>query len=70
MKLNVAQLFLVLGMNQANVQLRIMKNLKLNVNWSINTLNDYLYPTEGVNNSLSAGIALPFGDYRYFNVKC
>jgi outer membrane protein insertion porin family len=42
---------------------------KLNVNWSKNTLNDYLYPTDGVSNSLSSGIALPLGDYRYFNLN-
>ena len=42
---------------------------KLNISWNENSLNDYLYPTEGVNNSLSAGIALPLGDYRYFNLN-
>ncbi|ALE01854.1 outer membrane protein assembly factor BamA [Candidatus Pseudothioglobus singularis] len=42
---------------------------KLNINWNENTLNDYLYPTNGVNNSLSAGIALPLGDYRYFDLN-
>jgi len=40
--------------------------LKLNANWSQNTLNDYLYPTEGVNNSLDVNISLPLGDYRYY----
>jgi outer membrane protein insertion porin family len=40
---------------------------KLKVNWNKNTLNDYQYPTEGVNNSISSGIALPIGDYKYFN---
>jgi outer membrane protein insertion porin family len=43
--------------------------VKLNVNWSENTLNDYLYPTEGVSNSISTGIALPLGDYKYFNLN-
>ena len=42
---------------------------KLNINWNKNTLNDYLYPTDGVSNALSAGIALPLGDYRYFNLN-
>ena len=41
----------------------------INVNWSKNTLNNYLYPTKGVNNSLSAGLSLPLGDYRYFTVN-
>ena len=43
--------------------------LKLNANWSQNTLNDYLYPTEGVNNSLDASISLPLGDYRYYSAS-
>ena len=42
---------------------------KMNINWNENTLNDYLYPTQGVNNALSAGIALPLGDYRYFDLN-
>ena len=42
---------------------------KANVSWSKNTLDNYLYPTEGINNSLSAGISLPLGDYRYFNIS-
>jgi outer membrane protein insertion porin family len=42
---------------------------KIKANWSKNTLNNYLYPTEGVNNSLAAGISLPLGDYRYFNIS-
>ncbi|MDB4140166.1 outer membrane protein assembly factor BamA [Candidatus Thioglobus sp.] len=42
---------------------------KANIRWSKNTLNNYMYPTDGVNNSLAAGISLPLGDYRYFNLK-
>ena len=42
---------------------------KINANWSKNTLNDYLYPTEGIKNSLSAGISLPIGDYRYYDLN-
>jgi outer membrane protein insertion porin family len=43
--------------------------LKLNIKWNQNTLNDYQYPTEGINNTLAAGIAVPPGDYRYFNLN-
>jgi outer membrane protein insertion porin family len=43
--------------------------LKASVSWSQNTLNSFLYPTEGVNNSVNAGISLPLGDYRYFNIN-
>ena len=42
---------------------------KIKTNWSRNTLNDYLYPTNGVNNSLSASVSIPPGDYKYFNVN-
>jgi len=42
---------------------------KANIAWTRNTLNDYLYPTEGDNSSLSAGISLPIGDYRYFDLN-
>ena len=42
---------------------------KANVSWSKNTLNNYMYPTEGVNNSLNLGVSLPLGDYRYFNIS-
>ena len=42
---------------------------KATLSWSENTLNNYLYPTEGVSNSLAAGISLPLGDYRYLNIN-
>jgi len=42
---------------------------KVNINWSENTLNNYMYPTEGVNNSVAAAISLPLGDYRYYNLS-
>jgi len=42
---------------------------KANISWSENTLNNYMYPTKGVNNSITAGISLPLGDYRYFNLQ-
>jgi len=43
--------------------------LKLNINWSENTLNNYLYPTEGKSNSVSLDIATPIGDYRYISAN-
>ena len=43
--------------------------LKFNANWSENTLNDYQYPTDGKSNNASLGIALPLGDYRYYNIS-
>ena len=42
--------------------------VKATVSWNKNTLNDYLYPTEGVNNAISSTVSLPLGDYKYFNL--
>jgi len=39
---------------------------KLGVNWSESTLNDFMYPTDGKSNSIDFGIALPIGDYEYY----
>jgi outer membrane protein insertion porin family len=41
----------------------------LSVNLSENSLNDYLYPTEGKSNMFGIDIALPLGDYRYFDIS-
>jgi len=43
--------------------------VKLSVYWNNNTLNDYLYPTEGKSNALELGVATPLGDLRYFNIN-
>ena len=40
---------------------------KLGMNWSENTLNDFMYPTDGKSNSIDFGVALPISDYEYFN---
>jgi len=42
---------------------------KANISWSKNTLNNYLYPTNGINNSVNAGLTLPGSDYKYFNLS-
>jgi len=42
---------------------------KVDINWSEDTLNNYMYPTDGVNNKVTAAISLPLGDYRYFNLN-
>ena len=41
----------------------------LSVNLTENTLNDYLYPSEGKKNAYGIDLALPLGDYRYFNIN-
>ena len=42
---------------------------KLTLSWSDNTLNDYLYPTDGKSNNINFGIALPVSDHRYTNLN-
>jgi outer membrane protein insertion porin family len=42
--------------------------VKTNVRWSNNTLNNFNYPTEGSKNSLSFDLALPIADFRYYKL--
>ena len=64
-----SSLFSGTGYESSQCSTKSNDEFKANLNWSKNTLNNYMYPTEGVNNSLSAGISLPLGDYRYFNIS-
>ena len=41
----------------------------LSFNWNANTLNDFMYPSEGSSNALAVKFATPLGDYRYFNIN-
>ena len=68
-EIKCSELFSGSGYESSQCATKNNDEFKLNVNWSKNTLNDYLYPTDGVNNSVSAGIAIPLGDYRYFNLN-
>jgi outer membrane protein insertion porin family len=42
--------------------------IKLNLNWSENTLNHYMYPTEGTINTFNIDLGLPLGDYQYIKI--
>ena len=42
--------------------------IKLNLNWNENTLNHYMYPTEGKSNTLNIDLGLPLGDYQYIKI--
>ncbi len=42
--------------------------LKLDLNWSNNTLNDFSFPTKGQKNSLNLSLALPVADFRYYKL--
>lgn len=42
--------------------------LKLSLNWSNNTLDDFNFPTKGQKNDLNFGLALPIADFRYYKI--
>jgi len=42
--------------------------LKLGLNWSNNTLNDFNFPTKGQKNNLNFSLALPVADFRYYKI--
>jgi len=42
--------------------------IKLNLNWTENTLNHYMYPTEGTSNTFNIDLGLPLGDYQYIKI--
>ena len=62
-------LFAGTGYESSQCAVQSNDELKANVGWNKNTLNNYMYPTEGANNSLNLGVSLPLGDYRYFNIN-
>jgi len=64
-----SSLFSGTGYESNQCAIKSNDEFKLNINWSQNTLNNFMYPTEGVSNSLNTGISLPLGDYRYFNIS-
>ena len=42
--------------------------VKTNLNWSNNTLDNFNNPTEGVKNSMSFDLALPIADFQYYKL--
>jgi outer membrane protein insertion porin family len=68
-EIKCSSLFSSSGYESSQCAVKDNDEFKMNINWNKNTLNDYLYPTKGVSNSLSAGVALPLGDFRYFDIN-
>ena len=68
-KIKCSSLFAGAGYEPEQCAKKDNNELKATLNWEKNTLNNYLYPTDGLNNSFSTGISLPLGDYRYFNLN-
>ena len=52
MTLNVVLCFAGAGYESSQCASSSSDELKANISWNQNTLNSYLYPTEGVNNSV------------------
>ncbi len=42
--------------------------IKTNLSWSNNTLDNFNFPTEGQKNRLSLDVALPIADFRYYKL--
>ncbi len=42
--------------------------VKANLNWNNNTLDDYNFPTDGQKNNISVDLALPIADFRYYKL--
>ena len=42
--------------------------VKTNLNWSNNTLDNFNYPTEGSKNNLSLDLTLPIADFQYYKL--
>jgi outer membrane protein insertion porin family len=42
--------------------------LKISLNWSNNTLDDFNFPTKGQKNGLNFSLALPVADFRYYKI--
>jgi len=42
--------------------------IKVNLNWSNNTLDNYNFPTEGKKNNISFDLALPIADFQYYKL--
>ena len=42
--------------------------VKTNLNWSNNTLDNFNYPTEGTKNNLSLDLTLPIADFQYYKL--
>jgi outer membrane protein insertion porin family len=65
-KIKCSSLFSGSSYESSQCSIKDNDEFKATVAWSENTLNNYLYPTEGDNNNIVAGISLPLGDYKYF----
>jgi len=48
---------------------KTQNEVKVNMNWSGNTLNHAFHPTEGSNNKLNLSVALPIGDFKYYKLN-
>jgi len=68
-EIKCSSLFAGSGYESSQCNLNKNDELKTNINWSNNTLNNYLYPTDGIKNSINIGLSLPPSDYKYYSIS-
>ncbi len=54
------------GYEQSQCASTDKNEVKANMNWSNNTLDNYLYPTIGTKNYVGLDLSIPPGDFRYY----
>ena len=64
-----SELFSGVGYEPSQCLAKNKDELVANLAWSKDTLNNYVYPTEGETNSISSSISLPGSDYKYYNLN-
>jgi outer membrane protein insertion porin family len=60
--------FAGVGYEQTQCASNDKTEVKTNLNWSNNTLDNFNNPTEGVKNSMSFDLALPIADFQYYKL--
>ncbi|MDC0965864.1 outer membrane protein assembly factor BamA [Candidatus Thioglobus sp.] len=60
--------FAGVGYEQTQCASNDKTEVKTNLNWSNNTLDNFNNPTEGVKNSISFDLALPIADFQYYKL--
>ena len=57
------------GYEQSQCASTDKNEVKVNMNWSNNTLDNYLYPTVGSRNHVGLDLSIPPGDFKYYKLN-
>ena len=68
-KIKCSELFSGSNYEEAQCKTNNKNELTASLSWNKNTLNSYLYPTEGQNHSLYTQVSLPGSDTKFFNIN-